>query len=136
MNGDTLASFFGAMLEVNFLDISCNGFSTSSGSSGVSKSHINGYHGDFKYLRLDETLLKGPGTSLNIQNNPKLFDYKRQNQWNDALYKFGWTNMLGWSYTLNGMKKFPNHIKKETKNHDHHLHVQYYNMDKIKEIKK
>lgn len=50
MNRDTLASFFGAMLEVNFTDISCNGFSTKKDESGVSKSHKNGYHGDFKYL--------------------------------------------------------------------------------------
>jgi hypothetical protein len=45
----TLASFFGAMLEVNYLDISCNGFSH--GSSKPSRSHINGNNGDFKYLR-------------------------------------------------------------------------------------
>lgn len=66
MNRDTLASFFGAMLEVNFVDISCNGFSTITGGSGISKSHYNGYHGDFKYLRIDEVLAKGDGTSLHI----------------------------------------------------------------------
>lgn len=44
--------------------------------------------------------------------------------------------MLGWSYTLDGKKNFPIHINKDTKVHDHHLHVQYYNMDKIEEIKK
>jgi hypothetical protein len=136
MNGDTLASFFGAMLEVNFNDISCNGFSTIEGGSGVSKSHYNGYHGDFKYLRKSGILTKGAGTSLCIDEQPELLDVKRQNQWNDALYKFGWTDMLGWSYTLNGVKKFLNHIKKDTKNHNHHLHVQYYDMKKVEEIKK
>jgi hypothetical protein len=44
--------------------------------------------------------------------------------------------MLGWSYTLNKIKKFPNHITKETAHHNHHLHVQFYDMDKIKERKK
>ncbi|WP_081301481.1 hypothetical protein, partial [Gilliamella sp. Fer1-1] len=136
MNRDTLASFFGAMLEVNFVDISCNGFSTITGGSGISKSHYNGYHGDFKYLRIDEVLAKGDGTSLHIDLHPELFDVERQNQWNDALYKFGWTDMLGWSYTLNKIKKFPNHITKETAHHNHHLHVQFYDMDKIKERKK
>lgn len=37
---------------------------------------------------------------------------------------------------MNKSKKFPNHIAKETKDHWHHLHVQYYDMDKVKEIKK
>ena len=134
MNRDTLASFFGAMLEVNFTDISCNGFSTGKGESGVSKSHKNGYHGDFKYLRKDKKLYKGEGSSLNIRLNPEELDVDRQNQWIDALYKFGWTNMLGWSYTLKGEKYFLNHIPKETTNHDHHLHVEYYDMKKVKEI--
>ncbi|OCG24132.1 hypothetical protein A9G45_10945 [Gilliamella sp. HK2] len=136
MNGDTLASFLGAMLEVNFTDISCNGFSTIKGGSGSSKSHRNGYHGDFKYLKKDGILTKGAGTSLFIDVHPELLDVERQNKWNDALYKFGWTNMLGWSYTLNGVKKFPNHITKDTNNHNHHLHVQFYDMKKVKEIKK
>lgn len=135
MNRDTLASFFGALFEVGFKDISCNGFSTMYGESGGSKSHFNGYHGDFKFLRFDEELFKGNGTSLSIRDYPELFDPKRQNQWNDALYKFGWTNMLGWSYTIDGVKKFPNHITKETENHWHHLHVQFYDMKKVKEIK-
>ena len=43
--------------------------------------------------------------------------------------------MLGWSYILKGEKYFLNHIPKETTNHDHHLHVQYYDMKKVKEIK-
>ena len=135
MNRDTLASFFGAMLEVNFTDISCNGFSTKKGESGVSKSHKNGYHGDFKYLRKDKILYKGAGKSLNIKFHPEELDVDRQNQWIDALYKFGWTHMLGWSYTLKGKKYFLNHIPKETTDHDHHLHVEYYDMKKVKEIK-
>ena len=43
--------------------------------------------------------------------------------------------MLGWSYTLKGKKYFLNHIPKETTDHDHHLHVEYYDMKKVKEIK-
>ena len=135
MNRDTLASFFGAMLEVNFTDISCNGFSTEKGESGVSKSHKNGYHGDFKYLRKDKILYKGAGTSLNIKFHPEELDVDRQNQWIDALYKFGWTNMLGWSYSIKGKVYFLNHIPKDTKNHEHHLHVEYYDLKKVEEIK-
>ncbi len=135
VNRDTLASFFGALFEVQYEDISCNGFSHSDGSSSPSVSHLNGYHGDFKYLREDKALLKGAGTSLNIRYNPELLDIERQNEWIDALYKFGWTSFLGWSYTINKKKYFLNRIDKDTANHDHHLHIQYYNMDLVKEIK-
>ena len=54
VNEKTLASLFGAMLEVSYNDISCNGFSHSDGSSRPSVSHINGNNGDFKYLRKDK----------------------------------------------------------------------------------
>lgn len=43
--------------------------------------------------------------------------------------------MLGWSYSIKGKVYFLNHIPKETTNHDHHLHVEYYDMKKVKEIK-
>ncbi|WPR73020.1 hypothetical protein SLW70_07845 [Flavobacterium sp. NG2] len=126
VNERTLASFFGAMLEVNYLDIGCNGFSHKDGSSKPSKSHINGNNGDFKYLRIDKALECGSGTSLNIIKSPDSLDYKRQNKWNDALYKFGWKSMLGWTYLSKGKKKYLNHIPHNTKNHYHHLHIQHY----------
>ena len=123
------------MFEVNFEDISCNGFSHKDGSSKPSVSHINGFNGDFKYLRTDKKLMKGSGTSLHIDKEPELLDVERQNLWNNALYKFGWKSMLGWSYKKNGKKNYLNHITKDTKNHNHHLHVQGYSIN-IKEIKK
>jgi hypothetical protein len=126
MNEKTLASFFGAMLEVGFDDISCNGFSHEDGSSKPSVSHINGNNGDFKYLRKDKKLMFGDGTSLHINTNPDMLDAKRQNQWNDALYKFGWKSMLGWSYKRDGKTMYLNHVPKNTKDHHHHLHVQGY----------
>lgn len=43
--------------------------------------------------------------------------------------------MLSLSYTLKERKYFLNHIPKETTNYDHHLHVQYYDLKKVKEIK-
>lgn len=134
VNEQTLASFFGAMLEVNYLDISCNGFSHKDGSSKPSRSHINGNNGDFKYLRSDQTLECGPGTSLNISKAPDSLDYSRQNKWNDALYKFGWKEMLGWTYTIDKKTKKLHHIDHKTTNHHHHLHVQTYEPD-FKEIK-
>lgn len=129
MNEQTLASFFGAMLEVNFEDISCNGFSHKDGSSKPSISHINGLNGDFKYLRVDKKLMKGDGTSLHIDINPDLLDVERENKWHNALYKFGWKSMLGWSYRRNGKKNYLNYIYKDTDKHNHHLHVQGYSMN-------
>lgn len=135
VNTRTLASLFGAMLEVGYNDISCNGFSHSDGSSRPSTSHINGNNGDFKYLRKDKKLMVGAGTSLDISANPDMFDGVRQNKWNNALFRFGWKSMLGWSYKRNGKVIYPDHITKNTKNHHHHLHVQGYDPN-FKEIKK
>ena len=126
VNEKTLASFFGAMLEVNYLDIGCNGFSHKDGSSRPSRSHINGYNGDFKYLRIDKSLECGPGTSLNLIKNADSLDYKRQNKWNDALNKFGWKSMLGWTYKSKGKTEYLHHISHNTRNHHHHLHIQHY----------
>ena len=134
VNEKTLASFFGAMLDVNYLDISCNGFSHEDGSSKPSRSHINGNNGDFKYLRASKELQCGPGTSLNISKAADSLDYSRQNKWNDALYKFGWKEMLGWTYTIKRKTEKLHHIDHKTANHYHHLHVQKYEPD-FKEIK-
>ncbi|TDD96950.1 hypothetical protein [Flavobacterium cellulosilyticum] len=134
LNEQTLAGFFGAMFEVNYLDISCNGFSHNDGSSKPSRSHINGNNGDFKYLRKDKSLPCGKGTSLNIIKTPDSLDYERQNKWNDALYKFGWKSMLGWSYKIKGKTHYLNHITHKTKDHYHHLHVQGFE-PLFKEIK-
>ncbi len=134
VNEKTLASILGAMLEVNYNDISCNGFSHSDGSSRPSVSHINGNNGDFKYLRKDKKLMFGDGTSLDISANPDMLDDVRQNNWNDALYKFGWKSMLGWSYKRNGKINHLHHLPKNTANHHHHLHLQGYNPN-YKEIK-
>ena len=53
-----------------------------------------------------------------------------------ALYAFGWKKFLGWSYTLNEVQYFLDRIPKNTKNHHHHLHLQGYDLDFIKIIKK
>ncbi len=131
-NEFTLASLLGAMLECGFDDFVCNGFSKKDGSSGVSKSHKNGYHGDFKYLRIDKAIKTGVGTSLDISTEPEKLDTSRQNSFNNALIKFGWTKFLGWTYTINGVKHKLNHIPKNTTNHNHHLHIEIYNHDFIK----
>lgn len=134
VNEKTLASIFGAMLEVNYNDISCNGFSHPDGSSRPSVSHINGNNGDFKYLRKDKKLMFGDGTSLDIRANPDMLDDVRQNRWINALFRFGWKSMLGWTYKRNGKIHYLDHLPKNSDNHHHHLHLQGYKPN-FKEIK-
>jgi hypothetical protein len=118
-----LASLFGAMLEVGYGDISCNGFSHADGSSAPSTSHINGVNGDFKYLRLDRSTRDH--RSLHIDVSPELMDESRQNLFNDALYRFGWKSMLSWRYRKDGQVRLLNHTRHYV-DHHHHLHLQGY----------
>ena len=43
--------------------------------------------------------------------------------------------MLGWSYSIKGKVYFLNQTPIEITNHKHYLHVQYYDMKKVKGIK-
>jgi hypothetical protein len=119
-----LASLLGAMLDLGYEDISCNGFSDEDGKSiGGSKSHYDGTNGDFKYLRTDgRTNLEA---SLHINEQPDQLDEVRQIELMDALRKYGWKGMLTYRYQKNGVTHLlPNSIHAE--NHHHHLHVQRY----------
>ena len=42
--------------------------------------------------------------------------------------------MLSYSYIINGTSYYFNYITVNTKDH-HHLHVEYYDIKKVKEIK-
>lgn len=128
-NEQTWASLLGAMLEVCFDDIVCNGFSMSDGSPGKSISHLNGKNGDIRYLRKDKS-----GEKLDLAKTPDQLDVSRQIAWNKALYRFGWKNFLGWTYKKNGkVCEFPHTTKYP--DHNHHLHLQGYspNLKIIKE---
>lgn len=126
MNTKTLGSLIGAMLECSFNDFVFNGFSNENGESiGGSNSHKNGFNGDFRYLRID---LSGERVDLrkpDENGDPcgwKGLDEELQNQFNDALYKFGWKSMLSWEYDND---KLLNHCK-HFEGHYNHLHVQSY----------
>ncbi|KIQ96079.1 hypothetical protein [Lysobacter sp. A03] len=122
-----LASLFGAMLDLGYEDISCNGFSDHLGHSiGGSKSHRNGENGDFKYLRLDNTTQSQ--SSLHIDVSPELMDEARQNSFNDSLYKYGWKDLRAWTYKIDGKSRNLNHAK-HLVSHHHHLHVQGFSPD-------
>ncbi|ABQ05635.1 glycoside hydrolase family 19 protein [Flavobacterium johnsoniae] len=133
MNDVTVASFIGAMLDCSFTDFIFNGFSDHLGRSiGNSKSHKNGMNGDLRYLRKDKS---GKNVHLSLESelgDPcgwKGMDEKRQNEFNDALFKYGWKNMLSWKYN----KKLLHHSI-HYEDHHHHLHIQSFepNLKKIK----
>lgn len=123
IRGDALASLFGALAETKTTDLTINGFSNADGSSpDPSKSHKDGKNGDLRYLRKDES--GGPVLLLDKQ-----FDMTRQNEFNDALHKFGWKNMLSERFTPAGGKdevllNYTSHYSKSR--HHNHLHLQGY----------
>ncbi|MFK8400685.1 hypothetical protein M2D07_019435 [Pseudomonas sp. BGr12] len=121
MSMPALASLIGVLMEVRFNDVVCTGFSLRDGSPGAeSKSHINGQNGDFRFLRLDRS-----GGSLLLNSEPEALDEFREMAFIEALYKFGWKQMLVWEYTLNGVKKLLPRTA-HYPGHHHHLHVGRY----------
>ncbi|MDR2238213.1 MAG: glycoside hydrolase family 19 protein [Chryseobacterium sp.] len=132
MNDVSLAALLGAMLDCSYEDYTFNGFSNERGESiGGSKSHKNGMNGDLRYLRKDKS---GRKVHLNLDDEKgdpcgwKGMDENRQNNFNDALYKYGWKGILSWKY--NG--KILNHAIKFEDHHDH-LHVQTFT-PKLKQL--
>jgi len=133
MNDVTAASFIGAMLDCSFTDFIFNGFSDHLGRSiGDSRSHKNGMNGDLRYLRKDKS---GRNVHLSLDSESgdpcgwKGMDEKRQNEFNDALFKYGWKKMLSWKYNRKLL-----HHSIHYEDHHHHLHVQSFepNLKKIK----
>ncbi|MEG1024379.1 MAG: glycoside hydrolase family 19 protein [Flavobacterium sp.] len=126
MNDVTIASFIGAMLDCRYSDFIFNGFSDDLGNSiGGSESHKNGMNGDLRYLRKDKS---GKNVHLSLVSETgdpcgwKGMDEKRQNAFNDALYKYGWKSMLSWRYNGKMLNHSIHYI-----DHHHHLHVQSFN---------
>lgn len=121
IRGDAFAALIGAMSLTNTKDLTIIGFSNADGSSPApSISHRNGINGDLRYLRKDYS-----GSQVLL--NQAEFDISRQNTFNSALNKFGWTNLLSERFVpygqLNSM--LLNHTTHYSKSrHNNHLHLQ------------
>ena len=129
ISGDAMASFLGAMIETGYQDVTIIGVSNENGSSPApSKSHINGKNMDLRYLRTDyssQPALLGTST----------LDIKRQNILNDALYKYGWKDLISEKFIPWGEKApiLLNHTRHYSKSrHHNHLHIQGYRPKIIK----
>ena len=123
IRGDALASLIGAAASTNNKDIMVIGFSEYDGSSPKpSISHKDGKNGDLRYLRTD---MSGDAVLLGSKN----LDIKRQNLFNEALYKFGWKSMLSERFVEYGtsdtiLLKHTQHYNRSR--HHNHLHIQGY----------
>ena len=121
IRGDALAALFGAMASTDFHDVTIIGVSNSDGSSPPpSVSHVDGKNMDFRYLRNDES---GGRVLLGSSN----LDIERQNKFNDALYDFGWKDLLSEKFTPSGQTNsmLLNHTRHYSKSrHHNHLHTQ------------
>ncbi|OTQ31871.1 hypothetical protein B6D19_07730 [Gilliamella apicola] len=138
INPNCFAGLLGAMLELNIDYLGFNGFSTYDAKSVESKSHINGIAGDLRYLSIYKL---GEKTYLTHSH----FDFEKQNEFNDALYKFGWarTSLMYSEYFTykkksNTLLNYTKHMHKEGKGgyaHYHHLHICGFDHDLIVNIR-
>jgi RHS repeat-associated protein len=121
IRGDAFAALIGALATTSTTDLTIIAFSKADATSPPpSKSHKNGINGDLRYFQTDysnrPTLLTDKG-----------FDMDRQNKFNDALYTFGWKNMLSEQFTPFGEQNSTilnrtSHYNKSR--HHNHLHLQ------------
>ena len=122
-NPERLAAVFGALADTGFEDVVCNGSVANDGTGAYSVTHINGYNIDFKYLRTDKKKANIDSKILPILVGDKLLDIKRQNQFMDALYKFGWSKTEKSLAHKTHKNKDLNHCKPKS-DHKNHLHIQ------------
>ena len=120
---EAFAALLGALMVTNTEDLGVVGFSEENGGSpSPSKSHINGINGDIRYLRKDFS-----GGPLHLNLEPDKLDADRQDALNEALFLFGWKDMLSYRYRLNGVSTLPARSRMIDNNHHHHLHIQRFN---------
>ena len=142
---DAFACLVGAMIEESIEDLAFNGFSKIDGDTGrPSVSHKNGMIGDFRYLNKSKD---GSRTYVSVDKtnqlmNPDL-DYDRQVKFNNALYKFGYSQyhngtklveMLSNTFIKDGISTELPHIEPDPDHFDH-LHVQGLKLSSVFTIK-
>ena len=117
-----MASLIGAMLSTGYKDFVYNGGCNVSGDGNPSISHGNGRNLDTRYLLNDNKFL---AVHLSNEIHRKMVDIKRQNTYNDALYTFGWENLLGWVHKGTDTPINLNHVTHHDA-HGDHIHGQSY----------
>ncbi len=115
------ASVLGAVAEVGYTDITMIGFTSEDNHGFPSKTHVNGKHGDFRYLRKDKS-----GGSLHINTAPKELDITRQEKMIDAFFNFGWPLFYSYEFVIDKKKKLLKKSK-HLEGHNHHIHSRKFN---------
>ncbi|UII28975.1 hypothetical protein LVD15_11260 [Fulvivirga maritima] len=115
----SFASLLGAIAEVGYDDIVINGFTNEEGIGSPSSTHARGINGDLRYLNKSKT------NKRMLITDPD-FDENRQNLFNDALNKFGFTSLVT-SYYGSKKDKLLKYGKYDSNGgHKDHLHIQGY----------
>jgi hypothetical protein len=142
---DAFACLLGAMIEESIEDLAFNGFSRINGDTAEpSVSHKNGMIGDFRYLnkKKDGDITWVSVNDTNLLMNPNL-DYERQVKFNNALYKFGYSQyhngiklvqMLSNTFIKDGIRTKLPYIDVDPDHYDH-LHVQGLKLSSVFTIK-
>ena len=128
IRGDAAAALFGAASQANFKDIGVVGFSLSDGKSPApSTSHKLGKNGDLRYLNTNE---KSASTNIRSSN----FDVTRQSAFNEALFKYGWRDMISERFGNGNLLPHTSSSIERKIHSDHttHLHLQGFNPKLIK----
>ncbi|UZA37713.1 hypothetical protein [Moraxella bovis] len=120
LSGMSLAAVLGAMMSLGYAEYHGSGFSTITGDSGVSKTHINGINGDFRYLGV-----KNSHMSRKTHTTDNHFDWDANVRFVNTLYLFGYKQFLSRPVKVAGNKMLPH--SKSYKNHHHHIHLQGFN---------
>jgi hypothetical protein len=118
--GDAVSALFGAASETNFKDLGVVGFSLSDGASPrPSTSHKLGKNGDLRYLNTGEN-----GAGSNTRNSD--FDIQRNSKLTNALFKFGWTDIISEKFGNSQLLPHTSSSKARGIPSDHttHLHLQ------------
>jgi len=122
-NPEAFATVIGALAEVNYTDVVSNGSVGTDGTGAYSVTHFNGFNMDFKYLRKDKKKAKIDKDIDVIHVNDKRLDITRQNQFLEALHKFGWGRKEKNLSNKTHEGKNLNYCKPDAHHWDH-LHIQ------------
>lgn len=122
---NAFACVLGTIANVGYKGITMIGFTSKDNHGFPSTTHVNGLHGDFRYLRNDKT-----GASLHINNyeGAKELDVTRQEKMIDAFVKFGWPKFYSFKFKLKEDQKEKQSLKKcdHLAGHHHHLHSRQF----------
>ncbi|MGK8250181.1 hypothetical protein [Moraxella lacunata] len=117
LSGMSLAAVLGAMMSLGYAEYHGSGFSTITGDSGISKTHINGINGDFRYLGTNNSHMKQKTYTTHSH-----FDWDANVRFVNALYLFGYKSFVSYKVRVANNRMLP--YSRSRSDHENHLHLQ------------